>query len=264
MSYATFNNRIQKRLGQIGASVGPPFDAYRVVAGCVGDFPDGWQFIGSTNIFRYKVPVSKVESGVEHSELLYSVFFNASAFNIGDVFVCTDPLLEAGVAYGPEATILPGTAQINALALGWAPSMRVPTGVRIDRRVRVYRPADTPVILKDGTNYWNETNDNDMPLILRDGCYSFGPAGSGLGNWVPGGFMSVTRRSDYPFDKEPGIVRSLGWMAYLPPLPGYLAAEGDSLITEDGARYVMLGAYIQEVGLVGTQMIIDRKISQDG
>lgn len=207
--------------------------------------------------------MSRLEVGVERSEILYNIFFDAASFRLGDVFVCTDPFFSPGESYGPEASSLPCTKQINGIAFNWHQPSRVLSGARIDRRVRIYRPASSPSALPDASPYWKETQDNAQPLVLIGGKFSFGAAGAGAASWVPGGFMSVTRRSDYPFDKEPGIVRSLGWIAYLPPLPGYQATEGDLLTTEDGARYVMLGGYIQEVGMVGTYMIIDRKISQD-
>jgi hypothetical protein len=262
MPYGQLQFRIDRRLGQIGQNIGQPFNVYRVGSTNSGDFPNNWTLVGSVNAYRYRVPSSKLEVGVEKADLLYNIFLNAGNYYLGDTFICTDPALVPGQSYGPEATILPSTLQINAFTLAWHMPVRIPVAARIDRRCRVYRPALTPSVLSDGSFYFKETNDNDQPLVLNSGVFSFGAAGSGVGSWVPLGMQSVTRRSDYAFEKEPGIVRSIAWHAYLPPLPGYEPSEGDALITEDGARYVILGSFNQEAGLVGNQMVVDRKISQ--
>jgi hypothetical protein len=52
------------------------------------------------------------------------------------------------------------------------------------------------------------------------------------------------------------------YYVYLPPLPGYTAAEGDAIITEDDARYAVIAPYRQETGVVGHQLMVQRYISQ--
>ena len=259
MAYGALQARIDGKLGLVGRKIGQPFTVYR--CGTTGDFPNDWTNLGSVNAFHHRTTLAKNEVSVERGDMLYNLYVDAGKYLLGDIFVCTDPPMSAGVSYGAGATILPSTLQINAFTLASHMPARIPLACRIDRRCQVLRPSEAPATLGDGSAYWQETAENDQPLVLSGGSYAFASPGAGRGSWVPVGLQSVTRRSDYPFQKEPGIVRTIAWLIYLPPLPGYEMSPGDAIITEDGARFIILGSYNQEVGVVGTQAVADQKIT---
>ena len=260
MGYGELQQRIDRKLGTVGRRIGQPFSVYR--CGTAGDFPGDWQYLGDVNAFHHRIPLAKNEVAVERGDILYNLYVDAGQYLLGDIFICSDLPFVPGSYYGAGATILPNTIQMNAFVLAAHMPARIPLACRVDRRCQVRRPSVAPKTLSDGSPYWDETAENDQPLVLSGGSYAFAAAGSGPGSWIPVGLQSVTRRSDYPLAKEPGIVRTIAWLAYLPPLPGYEASEGDALLMEDGSRYVMLGSFNQEVGVVGSQIVCDRKISQ--
>ena len=139
----------------------------------------------------------------------------------------------------------------------------VPIGVRIDRLVQIYRPASAPAALPDASLYWKSTHDNDLPLVLANGVYSFGAPG-GVGNFVPAGFSSIDRPSTSPMMKPvfPGVTPIMRYMAYLPILAGYSPKEGDAIIAQDGSRYLVVHPYTQNTAVSGSQLLLERMISQ--
>lgn len=265
MRYALIQKKIDHGIGIAGKHLGQPFSAYRVVSDSAGDFPDAWRLLTQNlALYRERVPEPKLETGLNKGAIWYNIYADMSPYNLGDVFVCTDPPFSPGVSYGANATILPGTLEINALSLAWHMPARVPTGARLDHLVRIYRPAGEPATLSDGSKYWKSTLDNDQPLILWGGEFTFGQPGSNLGSVVPCGFVAAYRPSGaFPFGPPvPGMIRPTHWYGYLPPLPGYEPREGDAVITIDDARYLVVDPYRQEAGVVGSQLLLDRQISQ--
>jgi hypothetical protein len=266
MNYALLQRKIDTGIGKAALRLGQPFSAYRLGAASSGEFPAGWTQLGTLiPIYRERVPEPKLEVAIPKSAVYYNIFADMSPYNLGDVFLCTDPPFVPGVSYGENATILPDTFEINGLALAWHMPARIPIGVRLTHLARVYRPATSPKALTDGSGYWASAHDNDAPLVLKNGVYSFGAAGSGRGSLVPAGFATAYRPSGpYPFGPPvPGMIRPTHWYVYLPPLPGYTGREGDAIITVDDARYVVVDPYRQESGLVGQQMLVDRTASQE-
>lgn len=194
--------------------------------------------------------------------LWYEIAGDVSPFLLGDVFVSADPPYFPGVAYGTGATMMPGTSELDAFALAWHARMNPPVGARLDRRVGIYRPLLAPQSMPDGSKRWNTTHERDTPLVLSNGTYSWGSIG-GTASWVPCGFGSNDREfkgGGFTPDMT-GIVPAARYFAYVPPLPGYIPAEGDALITESDARYVVLAPYHQNAGVVGSQLMIERLIS---
>lgn len=261
VDYATIQAKIDRGKGKAARKLGQPFNVFRIETESTGDFPEAWSEIAhSIPVFRRMlVGQGKIETAIKNATLFYDIIGDMSDFVLGDVFRQDDPPYVPGVSYGAGATKIAGAMEFNAFGFAWHPPVRLAIGGRIDRRCMIYRPSLDPKPLLDGTPYWKSLHDGDRPLILKDGHFSFGGAGA-RGSFVPVGLSSAYR----PYGKEayepapPGMLRPSHWFAYLPPLPGYHPVEGDALITEDDARYVIVEPYFQEAGVVGSQLMLDR------
>jgi hypothetical protein len=269
VNYARVEHHIDRGRGKAAQKLGPPFLAYRLTSTSSGDFPDGWTPtpgpLGTLSfpIFRRRMTEGKLEVALKNVALLYEIIANMEPFLIGDVFVQNDPPYVPGVSYGAGATQLYGTMEFTAMCFALHSPVGKSVGARIDRRVAIYRPAGAPQTLTDGSLYWESTHDNDQPLLLANGAYSFGPAGSGEAVMVPAGWASQHRQSEKTFGPGvPGMLKPIKYFFYLPPLPGYLAREGDAIIDENGARYVVVSLFEQQAGVVGQYLVVDRKIAQ--
>ena len=257
---AWFQRQIDKQLGVLGHHFGVPMAVYRLASASSGDFPTGWQLLTSqARIHKNRVRANDVDVAMTSERTLwYQIAGDMSQFLLGDVFVQNDAQYYPGVAYGPNATSIPGTFELNGFALAWHAMAQPPLGARVDRRVGIYRPELSPI-----NGQWRSTREDDTGLVLTNGVYAFGAAGS-TASWVPCGFGTSdrqTRGEDMPPD-PPGMVPVPRYYAYLPPLPGYTPSEGDALITEDDARYVVIAPYTQNSGTVGSQLMTQRYISQ--
>lgn len=264
VNYARIQHHIDRGLGIAARKLGQPFSAFRCDENSTGHFPDGWTLL-NTNIpiFRRKITDKKLESALLSSGTLwYQIIGNMEPFILGDVFLQTDAPYVPGVSYGVNATVLPNTEQFNAFALAWHFPVAEPAGGRLDRRATIYRPSLVPATLPDGSEYWKSTKDNDTPLLLADGQYNWGQPGD-FGSYVPVGISSTHRvMGDVQFPpKVPGMTDAIRYYCYLPPLPGYEPTEGDAIITEDGARFLVVHPYNQEAGVVGSQLVVKRMIS---
>ena len=257
---AWFQSQVDKQLGVFGHHFGVPMTVYRITSTSTGDFPNGWRLLtGQAMIHRNRVRSNDVDVAMtSERSLWYQIAGDMSQFILGDVFIQADANYFPGVAYGPNATSVPGTFELNGFALAWHAQAQPPLGARVDRRVQIYRPALTPI-----NGQWRSTRERDTGLVLTNGVFTFGAPGS-TGSWVPCGFGTSdrqTRGEDMPPD-PPGMLPVPRYYAYLPPLPGYTPSEGDALITEDDARYVIIAPYTQNTGTVGSQMMTQRYISQ--
>jgi hypothetical protein len=265
VSGAFVQGKIDYGRGIAAQKLGQPYNAYRVGPTSSGDFPGGWQLLtAGTQIFRRRLnEVAKLDVGMKETALFLEIIADMGPYLLGDCFVQVDAPLVPGVSYGAGATSLPGTPEFNGFTLAWHQPVMKNVGARLDRRVMIFRPATGPKVLADGSDYWASTHDNDSPLILANGQYSFGAPGSGEGSMIPAGISSQHRQSDRIFGPGvPGMPKPVKWFFYVPPLPGYLPAEGDAIIDENGARYVVVSPYEQEAGVVGNQLVCDRKIAQ--
>jgi len=205
----------------------------------------------------------KLELGAKGMAVFFDIVANMDPFLLGDILVQNDPPYVPGVSYGAGATSVPGTLELNAMALAWHGPVSKAVGARIDRRVTVWRPASAPATQGDGSKYWESTHDNDAPLVLANGQYGFGSDGAAPASLVPAGIAAQHRQSDRVFGPDvPGMLKPIKWFFYLPPLPGYMAREGDTIVDENGARYVVISPYEQQTGVVGQQLICDRTAAQ--
>lgn len=266
-NYARVQKHIDHGKGKAARHVGLPYTALRLTPVSNGDFPGGWTTVSAKfSMLRRRFAEGKLEVGIKNVTLFYRIVANMNAYLLGDVFLQTDPAYDPGFSYGVGATSVPGTFEFNAMALAWHPPENEAIGGRIDRRVKIYRPSPSPATVQDGSGvaYWKETNDNDLPLIMAAGVYAFGQAGAGGASFVPAGFTSALRQHESVFEPGvPGMLKEAKWFVYVPPLPGYMPSEGDAIIDENGARYVVSVPYEQKTGVVGYQLVCDRKISSD-
>jgi hypothetical protein len=266
VSYATIQHKIDRGLGKAASKLGQPFSIYRITSTSSGDYPTGWSLLAQNQpFFRRRIKDTKLESAVlSTGTLFYQIIGDVDPYLLGDVFLCTDPAYSPGVSYGAGATLLPGTLEFNAFALAWHMPVNEPVGGRLDRRAGIYRPAPGPAPLPDGSAYWKTTYDQDTPLVLIDGQFLWGQPGA-TASWVPCGLASTHRvGGDVLFPpRVPGMTDALRYYVYLPPLLEYTASEGDAIVTEDGARYLVVHPYRQDAGVVGSQLVVKRMISQD-
>lgn len=265
VNYARIAEHIDRGRGIAAKKLGPPFDAYRLDPTSNGDFPSGWLKVAARfPLYRRRLTAeAKIETGIRNTTLWYEIVANMDPFRLGDVFVQVDPPFVAGVSYGAGATSMPGTVELNAMALAWHPPVNKSVGARLDRLAAIYRPANQAAAMGDGSLYWKQTLDHDQPLVLGSGTFGLGTAGSGQGSLVPIGLSSAHRRGDAILGPGvPGMVKPSHWFVYLPPLPRYVPREGDAIVTLDDARYVVTSPFEQLAGVVGYQLLCDRKIAQ--
>lgn len=267
VDYATIQQKIDRGLGIASNKLGQPFDVYRAngVAAATGDFPSGWEKVASNfPMFRKLVASTKLETGVRSDGIMwYDLIGSCAALLLGDVFYQVDAPFQDGVSYGAGATVVPGSLQFQGMALSWHMPVHKPVGARVNFRAKIARPSLQPQQLTDGTLYWSETFDNDVQLQLTGGQFAFGQPGD-PGNWVPVGLFSIAR----PYTRQqiqpntPNVAPVSWFYAYVPPLNGYKPTEGDAIITEDGARYMVTSPYEQDVGTSGSSLLLQRLTSQ--
>lgn len=273
--YARVQKHIDKGKGKAARHVGMPFLGFRIINTSTGDFPTAWWPVPvcpsgdhfTFHLLRRRLAEGKLETGIKNVALFYDIVANMDPFLVGDVFVQASAPFVPGKSYGAGATSVVGTTiEFNGMCLAWHPPENKAVGGRVDRRVKIYRPASSPAAVTNeaGAAYWKETYDNDTALTLTNGVYSFGVAGAGNANWVPAGFTAAVRQHDWVFQPGvPGMLKEAKWFVYLPPLPGYFPAEGDAIVDEYGSRYLVAVPYEQKTGVAGYQLAVDRKIAGD-
>lgn len=256
---------IDSVLGVPGTIVGEPYAAYRVAADSSGDFPSGWHALGQTNVYATRVSAAKLEVALFAQQTVwFEMICDATGAVLGDVYVQADAQFASGAAYGAGATGVVGSLQFDGIAFAWHPPVvSVPIGARIDRRARILRSQRPDVIRPGVPTTILSAEIQNFPLVLINGQFIFGQTNRPA-SWVPVGLAaSATSPTRPDFASQAGPAPPIArYFAYLPPLPGYAPKEGDLLVTEDGAQYVVTFPYGQEVGVVGWQMALDRAASQ--
>ena len=265
VNYARVQEHIDRGKGIAARKLGPPYNAFRIIGSSAGDFPGGWSKVASNFplFYRKLVGESKILTGLKNTTQWIDIVADMDPFVLGDIFLLNDPAYVPGVSYGAGATSIPGTIELNGMCLAWHPPVNKAIGGTINRLVSIYRPAVAPATQNDGSTYWESTHDNDQPLVLAGGSFAFGSAGAGGASLVPAGIGSAHRRGEAIFGPGvPGMLKPTHWFFYVPPLPGYLPREGDAIIDQNGARYVVVSPYEQLAGVVGYQLLCDRKVAQ--
>jgi len=269
VNYVTIQHKIDRGIGHAAKKLGQNYAAYRCTAESTGDFPGGWTLINPLYpIFRRRVMETKLDIGQKAGwPLWFDMVFNAEPFLVGDVFIQVDAPYVPGVSYGAGATSVSfGTTELNAIAMAWHKPIDEAVGTRINTRGQIWRPAGGPMQLPDGSLYWEETNDNDQPLTLTNGLYTFEDPSLGfstVANWIPVGMSNLSRPYQRPSidPPTPGVTHISWWGIYIPPLPGYTPSEGDAMILEDGSRYWIVNPYAQNVDVVGSMLLAQRTLS---
>jgi hypothetical protein len=270
VNFARIQHKIDHGLGIAAKHLGPPYSGYRVTVSSSGDFPSGWTQVGTNvRVFLRRTTDAKIFSALLASGTLwFDVIANMEPYLLGDVFQLTDGSYKPGVAYGVGATSVPGTLQYNGYALAWHAPVDEPVGARCDRRVQIYRPFGPPdLTVSDGGKTWRGTAYVASPLVLAAGVFAFQSAYSGIdASFVPAGIASTDRPPRghlFPATPHPGDLQVPRYFMYVPPLPGYIPSEGDRIIEESGARYIVTNAYHQEAGVVGNQLGVERRTSEN-
>lgn len=270
VNYARIQHHIDKGLGIAAKHLGPPYMVHRVAAGSSGDYPDGWDQVGTgVPVFIRRTTDAKILSALLASGTVWlDLIGNMEPFLLGDVFQLTDPPYQRGRSYGLGATSVESEGRYNGFGLAWHAPVDEPIGARLDVRVRIYRVSGPPdVSLTDGAGLWRGTAHVASPLVLSRGRYDFTDPYSGVeASYVPAGVASTDRPPRghiFPPPNTPGDMQIPRYFLYLPPLPGYTPSEGDRLIQETGQRYIVTNAYDQRTGVVGSQLGVERRISED-
>jgi hypothetical protein len=91
---------------------------------------------------------------------------------------------------------------------------------------------------------------------------------------IPAGFQEDKRSKGMILVDNPDMPPRTSWAAYVMPLPGggyypagptgdgFTFREGDSIVDQDGARYIVTNPYRQDTGFVGSQLILERYVGQ--
>ena len=269
VNYASIQHKIDKGLGIAGRHLGAPYDAYRVTSAAIGDYPDGWSKVGSrVPVFVRRTTDAKIQNSLLASGTMwFDVIGEMETFLLGDVFTLVDATYSAGKAYGLGATSVANTGRFSGFGLAWHAPVDEPVGARLDVRVKVYRPQGPPDTQVVGGRTWRGTTYAAQPLALINGVYQFVDPYSGLdASFVPAGVSSTDRPPRghlFPPASTPGDQQIPRYFLYLPPLPGYIPSEGDRLVQESGQRYIVTNPYYQLTGVVGMQLGVERRISED-
>lgn len=259
VSYATIQHHIDKGLAIAGEKAGAPFTVCRIDADASGDFPTGWSVLPPASVYRARVRDAKLETDLlSGGTLWYELNGPVANYLLGDVFVSSDGAYADGVAYGVGATSVPNADQFDGFSLAWHASVQIPIGARIDRRVRIYRAGKGTATNPDTSRSWKVDKTGRVPVILADGVCTLGDRGAD-GSWFPAGFGSTERPSRGPeFGGLATATPTIRAYAYVPPLPGFYFREGDEVISEDGTRFIVVQPFYQLVGVVGSQLMLDR------
>ena len=269
VNYARIQHKIDKGLGIAGKHLGPPYNVYRPDSTASGDFPNGWDLVGTgVPVFIRRTTDAKIQNALLASGTMwFDVIGNVEPYLIGDVFLLEDPAYSPGISYGTGATALPGTQRFTAFTLAWHAPVDEPVGARCDTRGQIFRPQGPPdTSFADGSSQWRGGTYAAQPLVLQNGVYSFLSAFEGRdASFVPVGVSSTDRppRGRLIPPPIPGDMQIPRYFMYVPPLPGYTPAEGDRVVTEQGARYLVTNPYYQQTGVVGNQMGVDRMVAED-
>lgn len=258
-NYVHIQRLIDRGLGIAARNIGQPMSAYRLQANGAVNFLDTANLV-QANVMVYRQPSGAGKLGIEGVTLgspLYELFGDFNTFYVGDVFVQTDPAFPTG--YGPGATLADfSTVEINAFCLAFHGPLKKIIGARIDRLAQIYRMASAA----DTNGYLSAETAASLPVVLSDGTFSVGAVGA-TAAFVPIGMASLPRWRGRLFADIPTSTNEVVWVAYAPPLPGFLFKEGDRLVLQDGSRYVVQNPYEQMAGLAGSQLMVEREISQN-
>jgi hypothetical protein len=260
--YRGIQLRIDYAKGKAGSVLGPPCDVYRCGATAAVNYLDDANLIlaGVFAARRMNTKTSDIEAP-KMGTLFYALLVDATNLEVGDVFVEQDPYYGQG---GTEVDF--SSDQFEGYCLAYHAPFKRTIAARIDRTATIYRPSETPVTGGAGA-YWKPTlaAGGMAPVVLDDGEWSLGEVGATAAQ-IPIGMQSTPRPRSDIFKSVPGTTMESLWFVYVPPLDGFTPQEGDRIVTDgnltDGSRYVVQHPYMQQAGLVGSQLVCTREVQQ--
>jgi hypothetical protein len=256
MNYVGIQRKIDRGRGKAAVRLGQPYAVYRVQANAAANYLD------ASNLIAQRVPalrrigkgpaVSRALETVPLHALFYEVVADLTTYLVGDVFVQQDPV------YGAGATLVSyPTLQMDAMTLVSHAPVKPSLAARIDRLCQIYRIATAP----DTTGFFESTVDAALPVVLTSGMWGLGSA-TQTAAMVPVGLMPVSRMGGTLIPAIPESTARIRYGAVLPPLFGFTLREGDRIVTQDGARYVVMDLFDQEAGVACTAALVEREVAQ--
>jgi hypothetical protein len=258
MTYIDVQNQIQAGLRLAANEIGVPHSIYRVGSQSNGDVLNAENLIAQNVLVRTTVAYGgqmrlALETEKQMGMLWYNLVFDCRPFQVGDIFVNTDPVYNAGATGVSYPTL-----EFKGFALADRSPEKKNLGGRLNLQAYINRMSAGP----DSSDRYDRTNLNAQPLILTNGQFALGTPGE-TGSLIPMGLLTSGRSyGDRAFDQIPGEERKSGWVCYVPPLPGFHFKAGDRIITELGARYTVIVPFGQEIGASGFQLFLEREVDQ--
>jgi hypothetical protein len=248
------NNRgIQRHIdrgrGKAALRLGMPHSVYRLQNNTSVNYLDPANIVAlNVPIFWHMGVVVKDYEGPKLGPLSMEVIGDFTNYEIGDVFIRTDPY------YGQGSTTVPWDQdEFLGFALASHAPVHKTLGGWLNHYAMIYRPEGAP----DANGYYSTDTSSSQPLALVNGIFTFEAPGS-LPAFIPSGWTSHERLYGMMFSGVPTSTPMSRWLAYLPVLPGYVPREGDRIQFQDGSSYVVIHPYAQNTGFVGSQIICDR------
>ena len=257
MGYDEIQDQIDQGRQQAADELGPPYDVYRPR----NQDATGKLLTTANKIFSSINVLAKVAYGGAMRQALESeknqgiiwmdIIADMSPFLVGDVFVLNDPVYGAGYS-----SVNFANPEFKGFALADHSPIKKALGGRLNCCVTIFRPSTGPGY--DGQN--DRTKRSGLPVVLKNGIYSVASVSTAAPAQLPAGLMSLGRSyGDRAFDAVPAAQRKSGWELYAPGMNGFNIREGDKVYGPDGARYVVVIPYTQNVGATGSQWFLERE-----
>lgn len=255
-SWISITRILQNAYGVASVHVGIPMNVYRVTDTSNGDYIQDSNLIAS-NIRIDRQPMKKNDKGFEGTKELnnfwYEIMANCNPFQVGDIFVSNDQVLNSGwVATSFDSDEFVG------LCLAENMPTRAPIAARINTTAQLY----TASCLPTADHYFDGTDPNRQPIVLSSGI--FGPA-TGTAAKLPIGVMTYrSYGGDIYNNPTPNMPPLEKRLVFIPALNGYQPIASDELVFQDGSRYVLDSNYHQDVGAVGGIYVVRKFVTGAG
>jgi hypothetical protein len=286
----THADKIQQMIdygrGQAARVLGAPFFVYRVSSNAAVNFIDPLNLIQSEYpVYYTQQSGSAFKGSFEGTSLrapLFNIVGDMAPFLVGDVFVDADvpyvpyggPLTadgswtaDSGVVtadtgasgYGAGATSVTfPTLEFEGFCLGFHGPVKKSIGARLNALAQIYSLPTKA----DWNGYLSADISSCPGVVLTNGQFSLGASGQ-TPALIPVGISSEPRWRGDLIRGLPTTTQAVVYIAYVPPLNGFSFKEGDRLVLQSGARYVVQNPYEQQVGFSGSQLILEREVSQN-
>jgi hypothetical protein len=248
-NYVGLTRHVWAGRGHAARAVGVPYNVYRITSASNGNYIDTSNKISTDFYVLAKVHKDGTyETPLDMKTMFFNFVGDTTTFDIGDVFILNDPVYGTG----DQVVDFP-TQQFRGMCLAYNPPIsKLAVAARVDRLAQIYRPA--PGI--DSTGYWSQATDNALPLIMNAGQFDFSAAPGAVATMIPVGLVPFPRPSGGAQFKPdlPGTLEFPSFFIYTPPLEGVHLREGDRIVDQSGARYVVMVPWIQEAAISGNQL----------